>query len=268
MLKKRLIFALLYDAGYFSLSRNFRVQRVGDLTWLRDQYHFGTLAASIDELLILDVTRGPRLTQNFLSSVSSLASTIHVPISVGGGVRDSSDVRALMGSGADKVVINSAIVSAPGAIGAVRDRFGQQSIVGSVDVVRVEHGYEVMVENGTVPAGPLGRFVDEKVRDIAGEILLNSIDRDGTGRGLDLAIPLSLPAGVEQPVILMGGTGRPDHIVEGLRDSKVDAVATSNLLNFIGDGLEMVRSSCREACLPIPNRLSSDSVRHRLLSEG
>lgn len=268
MLKKRLIFALLWDSGHFCLSRNFRLQRVGSLAWLWDQYHFDTLAASVDEIIMLDVTRGPRLTQEFLAAVSSLASAIHVPISVGGGVWNPSDVRALMGSGADKVVCNSALVSARHDIEAVRDRYGQQSIIGSVDVVRVEHGYEVMVENGLVPAGPLGRFVDEKARNVVGEILLNSIDRDGTGQGLDLALPLSLPVGVEQPVILMGGTGRPEHIVEGLRDSHVDAVATSNLLNFIGDGLEMARLSCSEALVPIPNRLSSASVRHRLLSES
>lgn len=255
MLKKRLIFALLWDSGHFCLSRNFRLQRIGNREWLTDQYHFASVANSIDELLVLDVTRGLRLSEDFLAAVSELATTIQVPISAGGGVRDPSSVQRLLRSGADKVVCNSAFVGPHSLLEAIRDRFGQQSIVGSVDVVRADFGYRVMLENGTVPAGPLGPFVEENVRPFAGELLINSIDRDGTGQGLDFAIPSALPDGLEQPVILMGGTGKPDHIVEGLSQPHVDAVATSNLLNFIGDGLAMARAACALAGVPIPRRL-------------
>lgn len=268
MLKKRLIFALLWDSGHFCLSRNFRLQRIGDMRWLTEQYHFASVAASIDELLLLDVTRGPRLSPDFLMTLSTLAAAVQVPISAGGGVRELTSARDLLRSGADKVVCNSALVANPCVMEEIRSRFGQQSIVGSVDVVGTNSEHHVMLENGTVPAGPLRMFIEEHIRGLTGEILLNSIDRDGTGQGLDLAIPPMLPTDLEQPIILMGGAGKPEHIAEGLSDPLVDAVATSNLLNFIGDGLNLARDSCRQVGIAVPNGIPPNALRHRMLAES
>jgi cyclase len=107
MLKKRIIFTLLYDSGNFMLSRNFRLQQVGNLTWLQRNYNFSHIAFFIDELIILDVSRGERNTDNFCETLKKLTSDCFVPIAAGGGVRSIDYARRLLRSGADKIVINT-----------------------------------------------------------------------------------------------------------------------------------------------------------------
>lgn len=229
-----------------------------------DQYHFRDIAGSFDELLVLDVTRGRRQSNQFLSAVAQLASTVQVPISAGGGVRSSDGARDLLLSGADKVVYNTALIGASDRLIRIRDTYGQQSIVASVDVARTHAGFQVMVHNGTTSTGALDVYLHDNVLPVAGELLLNSIDRDGTGRGLDFSLLTALPDGVEQPIVLMGGIGTSEHIVNGLLHPLVDAVATSNLLNFMGDGLSAARTSCELAGVPIPRRLDTTEVMARL----
>lgn len=248
MLKKRVIFTLLYDNGSFMLSRNFRLQKVGDLRWLQKNYNFSRVAFSIDELIVLDVSRGERDISRFCDHLKSLTEGCFVPIAAGGGVRTVEHARTLLRSGADKVVINTPLFDNQALIGELAAEFGQQCVVASIDAkLAIGVGYEVLVENGNRRVeGLLDVWLNKISELIVGELYLNSIDRDGTGQGYDLGMLNQLPGALAMPVILAGGAGNYQHLAEGLSDKRVDAVATAHLFNFLGDGLESARNNLYE----------------------
>ena len=124
MLKKRIIFTLLYDQGTFVLSRNFRLQKVGDLRWLKENYDFSRVAFSIDELIILDVSRGDRDEEKFREHVGSLSEECFIPIAAGGGIRNVEQARQLLYSGADKIVVNSLLSNDEDVIQEIAFEFG------------------------------------------------------------------------------------------------------------------------------------------------
>tara|TARA_B100000315_G_scaffold16577_1_gene14811 strand:+ start:812 stop:1642 length:831 start_codon:yes stop_codon:yes gene_type:complete len=244
MLKKRVIFVLLYDKGTFMLSRNFRLQKVGDLRWLKENYDFSRIAFSIDELIILDVSRGDRDEDKFREHVRSLSGECFIPIAAGGGIRNIEQAQKLLYSGADKIVVNSLLAKDEDAITKIASKFGQQCLVASVDVKKTGDGLRCFVENGTTM---LSTSLAEYLKDIIllpiGELYLNSMDRDGTGQGYDYDLLDSLPTPMHIPVILAGGAGKDTHLIEGLNDGRVDAVGTAHLFNFVGDGLINARNS-------------------------
>ena len=260
MLKKRLMFALLWDQGQFCLSRNFRLQKVGDLTWLTEKYNFAAVANSIDELVLVDVSRSERQSQHFVETVTALAAAFHMPLSVGGGVNSIHVVDSLLRAGADKVLLNSAFHGDVGELTLMRETYGKQCLVGSVDVRSNAGTYSVFAENGSRSEGDLRHHVETRVAPFVGEIVINSIDRDGTGQGLDFGTLAGVPTSCESQIVLMGGVGTPGHIVQALRDPRVDAVVTANLLNFIGSGLYEARQACGEAGIDLPRRVSADSI--------
>lgn len=245
MLKKRIVFTLLYDSGSFMLSRNFRLQRVGSLEWLQRNYDFSHIAFFIDELIVLDVSRGERDTDAFCRTLKALTSGCFVPIAAGGGVRSIEHARLLLRSGADKIVVNSPLFLEYSLVERLAREFGQQCIVGSVDMKRDDmKGYEIVAESGTTiiadrPEKALQWLGGESV----GELYLNSINRDGTGQGYDLGMLDQLPLECSVPVILAGGVGNGSHLAVGFEDPRVDAVATAHLFNFVGDGLRRAREA-------------------------
>ena len=255
MLKKRLIFTLLYCQGQFMLSRNFRLQKVGNVKWLQTNYDFSKISFSIDELIVLDVTRGERDTQAFCTALKALAEGCFVPIAAGGGIRSVEHARALLRSGADKVVVNSALYDQPEVVAELASEFGQQCVVASMDVKRsADHGYQVWADCGTrCVSGSAAEWIAAVTRAPVGELYLNSMDRDGTGQGYDLAILDQLPPGMPKPVILAGGVGNASHLAEGFADRRVDAAATAHLFNFVGDGLKQARHAliARGVVLPV-----------------
>ncbi len=254
MLKKRLIFTLLYNDGYFMLSRNFRLQKVGDLHWLKSNYNFSHISFSIDELIVLDVTRGERNANAFCESLKSLTEGCFVPIAAGGGVRTTEQARSLLRSGADKVVVNTPLFENETLIEELASEFGQQCVVGSVDIKRTLDGvYQVWSHYGSqcLPGSAAYR-IEEITTKPVGEIYLNSMDRDGTGQGYDLNMLNLLPKVMPKPVILAGGVGNAIHLAEGLADPRVDAVATAHLFNFVGDGLKQARQSLIDRGVDLP----------------
>lgn len=254
MLKKRLIFTLLYSQGHFMLSRNFRLQKVGNLTWLKTNYNFSHISFSIDELVVLDVTRGEKNTEAFCEALKSLSEGCFVPIAAGGGVRTIDHARTLLRSGADKVVVNSALYQNNGFVSDLASEFGQQCVVASMDVKRSQDGvYQVMSDCGSrCLEENAAHWVTKVASDAVGEIYLNSIDQDGTGQGYDLKILDLLPEEVSKPVILAGGVGNATHLAEGMADSRVDAVATAHLFNFVGDGLKQARKNLIAGGIDLP----------------
>ena len=245
MLKKRLIFTLLYDRGQFMLSRNYRLQKVGDISWLQKNYDFSKVSFSIDELVVLDVTRGERDLNAFRDALRALTEGCFVPISAGGGVRSLEQARMLLRSGADKVVVNTPLYDNMALVDELAGEFGQQCVVASMDLKRSPDGsHQAWACNGSKAIGaPADELIARVSSAQIGEIYLNSIDRDGTGQGYDLTMLDLLPACIRRPIILAGGAGYASHLLTGLQDPRVDAVATAHLFNFIGDGLKQARGS-------------------------
>jgi cyclase len=248
MLKKRVIFTLLYDRGHFMLSRNFRLQKVGDLRWLQKNYNFSRIAFSIDELIVLDVSRGERDIGLFCDHIKSLTEGCFVPIAAGGGVRTLEHARILLRSGADKIVINTPLFGSQVLINELASEFGQQCVVASMDIKQTRGvDYQVWVDNGNRCIDePLAACLEKVAHGAVGELYLNSMDRDGTGQGYDLRILDHLPKLIPKPIILGGGAGNLHHLAEGLLDIRVDAVATAHLFNFVGDGLEKAREGLKK----------------------
>ena len=224
------------------LSRNFRLQKVGNLRWLKHNYNFSKIAFSIDELIVLDVSRGERDEDRFCEHVRSLTEECFVPIAAGGGIRTLEQARKLLRSGADKIVVNSLVASSVEVVNEIAAEFGSQCIVLAVDVKNIDGSYSVWTENGTVKQdSTLAEWLSKLATLPIGEIYLNSMDRDGTGQGYHKELLDFLPETVTNPIILAGGAGNYNHLSEGLHDDRVDAVATAHLFNFIGDGLEKSR---------------------------
>lgn len=225
------------------LSRNFRLQKVGSLKWLQTNYNFSHISFSIDELVVIDVTRGERNTEAFSDALKALTEGCFVPIAAGGGVRTIEHARTLLRSGADKVVVNSTLYENSGFISELSSEFGQQCIVASMDIKRAPDGsYRAWAEYGSKSVeGSATHWIERVANNEVGEIYLNSIDRDGTGQGYDLQLLDLLPPDMSKPVILAGGVGNATHLAEGLADPRVDAVATAHLFNFVGDGLKHAR---------------------------
>lgn len=236
------------------LSRNFRLQKVGNLKWLQTNYNFSHISFSIDELVVLDVTRSERNTDAFCDALKALSEGCFVPIAAGGGIRTVEHARNLLRSGADKVVVNTGLYQNNGFVSELASEFGQQCVVASMDIKRTMDGsYQVMAGCGSqCLEGTATYWIDRVARDAVGEVYLNSIDRDGTGQGYDLQVLDLLPPDITKPVILAGGVGNATHLAQGLIDPRVDAVATAHLFNFVGDGLKQARKSLIAGGIDLP----------------
>jgi len=245
MLKKRLIFTLLYDNGFFMLSRNFRLQRVGDFSWLVKNYDFARTATAIDELIILNVQRDRRSDPDFIRHLQQLCDLCFVPITAGGGIRDVDSGAELLSNGADKVLINTVASANPKVVFEIAERFGQQSIVLGIDLQRFEGTIRPLVDYGreTPTNSSISNYLEELTMLPVGEWYVNSVDRDGTGLGFDTDLLELLPPTRRQPLILAGGASKPEHFQQVFNDPRVSALATAHLFNFIGDGLQNVRHS-------------------------
>jgi len=228
------------------LSRNFKLQRVGDYEWLAKNYKFSSIAFSIDELVIIDVSRENRNLSHFIEMIRNITNDCFVPITAGGGINNLDDASLLLKSGADKVLLNSLLYKNPQEATAVANKFGNQSIVASVDLKKEDNEYKVLISNGSEDINiPAKDWLENLSRMNIGEVYLNSINQDGTAQGLDLGMLDLLNKNFSVPLILAGGAGHHNHLFEALSDSRVDAVSTAHLFNFVGDGLK----KCREGLI-------------------
>ncbi|MFM8531909.1 MAG: HisA/HisF-related TIM barrel protein [Ilumatobacteraceae bacterium] len=261
---KRLIFTLLYDSGYFMLSRNFRLQRVGDINWLKSNYNFERIGFSIDELILLNVSRSPNSRHDFCNAVASLNDDCFAPIAAGGWITNVAHARELLSSGADKVVVNTQLVRDPNVVIEIARDFGAQCIVASIDVSDRGDRHVPLIERASEE---LATTLEEHLRSVAsmpiGEIYLTSVDRDGTGDGYDADLLRCLPTDLRVPLIIAGGVGMPRHLIEGLAVDAVDAVATAHLHNFVGDGLSRARLELQNSGFDLPTFSYDDAARLR-----
>ena len=186
MLRKRIIFTLIYSDGYFTQSRNFRLQKVGDLRWLERNYQFHKIAFSLDELIVLNATKQEKSIVDFALVISKLVNNVFMPIAAGGGIKSMDDAELLFNSGADKIVLNSILMEDPDLVRNLIKNYGSQSIVASVDYKSGNDFDEVYINDGRTKLDfSVKEYITYLEKLDVGEIYLNSIDQDGTGFGYD-----------------------------------------------------------------------------------
>lgn len=190
-----------------------------------------------DELVFLDITASAEKREIIVHVVEDVASQVFIPLTVGGGIREPSDIRLLLKAGADKVAINTAAVENPGFVKQAAQRFGSQCIVVAMDAKRVSNGddshWEIFTHGGRRATGIDAVEWAKKMSDYgAGEILLTSMDRDGTRDGYDLELTRAISEAIPIPVIASGGVGTLDHLVEGILEGKADAVLAASIFHY------------------------------------
>ena len=186
-----------------------------------------------DELVFLDITASYEKRGIMIDVVRRTAEEVFMPLTVGGGVRSVEDIRNLLNAGADKVSINTAAVKNPELITEGAKLFGSQCIVVAIDARRKGKGWEVYIHGGRTPTGKDAvEWAKEVVDRGAGEILLTSMDRDGTKEGYDIELTRAISEAVSVPVIASGGAGKPEHFYEGLTEGKADAVLAASVFHF------------------------------------
>lgn len=234
MLTKRIIPCLDVKDGRVVKGVNFvSLRDAGDPVECAKQYNL----SGADELVFLDITATLEARDTVVDMVSRVADEIFIPFTVGGGIRTVDDIRAILNAGADKVSLNSAAVKNPDFVREASERFGAQCIVVAIDVKRRDEGfpsgYEVVIAGGTKPTGIDALEWAKKVVDLGcGEILLTSMDKDGTKSGYDNVITSMIADAVDVPVIASGGAGTMEDFYDGIVEGKADAVLAASLFHF------------------------------------
>jgi cyclase len=210
-------------------------------------------AAGADELCFLDITASHENRGTLLDIVERTADQCFMPLTVGGGVRSVDDARALLLAGADKVAVNSAAVARPALIGELAMRFGEQCVVVAVDAKQVSPGkWEIFTHGGRKPTGiDAVAYAIEAARLGAGEILLTSMDRDGTKAGYDLALTRTIADAVPVPVVASGGVGGVDDLVSGVTGGHASAVLAASIFHFGEVTIAQARAALAAAGLPV-----------------
>jgi cyclase len=231
VLAKRLIPCLDVHAGRVVKGVNFvRLRDAGDPVEIARRYD----EQGADELAFLDITASSDARETMVEVIGRVADQVFIPLTVGGGVREVEDVRKLLNAGADKVSINTAAVDKPELVERAACRFGSQAIVVAIDArARATGGWEVYTHGGRKARGlDAVEWAREMARRGAGEILLTSMDRDGTKSGFDLALTRAVSEAVTVPVIASGGVGRVEHLAEGIEQGRADAVLAASVFHF------------------------------------
>ncbi|MBU0482019.1 MAG: imidazole glycerol phosphate synthase cyclase subunit [Proteobacteria bacterium] len=233
MTKHRLIATLLVNNGNVVQTRKFkRTNMVGSAFTAVDFFNGWT----VDEIVVLEISNSLSFTSRFIDIVHNLSRRCFVPLTVGGKIVDLEIVRIYTRAGADKVVINTGAVQNPNLITEVAENFGSQCAVVSIDGMRnpaMQSGYEVYIDNGRKPTGlDLLTWARKATELGAGELMVNSVEFDGDKRGYDLDLVRQVSGAVNVPVIAMGGVGRWQDLVDGIKQGNADAVSAGNIFHY------------------------------------
>jgi cyclase len=245
---KRVIPCMDVDAGRVVKGTRFLdIRDAGDPVELAAHYD----AEGADELVFLDITATSDKRGTVVELARRAADEVFVPFTIGGGVREVADAQAVLDAGADKVSVNSAVVARPALIDELAQVFGAQCVVLAVDAKRRADGWEVFVAGGRTATGlDAVAWAREGVSRGAGEILLTSMDRDGTRDGYDLALLEAISSAVDVPVIASGGAGEPRHLVDGLH-AGADAVLCASIFHYGQYTVGGVKAALADAGVPV-----------------
>jgi len=231
MLAKRVIPCLDVHAGRVVKGVNFvELRDAGDPVEIARRYD----EAGADEITFLDITATSDQRDLILDVIESVASQVFIPLTVGGGVRTVADVRRLLNAGADKISMNSSAVARPELVAEAASYYGSQCIVVAIDAKKdAAGGWQVYTHGGRTPTGiDVVTWAKQVAALGAGEILLTSMDRDGTKGGFDLALTRAVSDAVAIPVIASGGVGSLDHLADGVLEGRADAVLAASIFHF------------------------------------
>lgn len=209
-------------------------------------------AEGADEIVFLDIGASPEGRGIMLDVVRRTASEVFIPLTVAGGVRTPDDMRAVLRAGADKVGVNTAAVRNPEVLAECAARFGSQCVVLSIDAREADDGFEVVVNGGRTPTGiDAVEWAQRGAHLGAGEILLTSIDRDGTQTGFHLGLLRAIRGVVDVPIVASGGAGTVDHFVEAVTEGRADAVLAASLFHRRQLSLDEVKAAMADAGVPV-----------------
>jgi imidazole glycerol-phosphate synthase subunit HisF len=248
-LAKRIIACLDVHSG--------RVMKGIQFAQLRDAGDPAELAAAhseagADEIVLLDITATAQNRNTLLETVRRTAGLLFIPFTVGGGIRSLDDAAAVLDCGADKVAINSAAVARPELITEIAARYGSQAVVMAIDARRRDPAWEVYVCGGRTATGhDAEEWAIEAEARGAGEILLTSMDRDGTKSGFDCALTRTISGSVHIPVIASGGAGAPQHFVEVFQQGAADAALAASVFHFGLESVHAIKTELHRAGVPV-----------------
>ena len=234
-LAKRIIPCLDCDKGRVVKGVKFlKIRDAGDPVEVSKRY----CDEGADEITFLDITASHEERRTTIETVSAIAGEVFIPLTVGGGIRNLDDIREMLNAGADKVAINTAAILNPDLVNQAAERFGSQCIVVAVDAKQVsgkheERKWEIFTHGGRKATGKDAiDWVKKMVASGAGEILLTSMDRDGTKKGFDLELKKQVSRAVTVPIIASGGVGNLEHLAEGILRGEADAVLAASIFHF------------------------------------
>jgi cyclase len=235
-LARRVIPCLDVDKGRVVKGVNFvDIRDAGDPVEIAARYN----EQGADEITFLDITASHEDRETTVHTVEAIAREVFIPLTVGGGIRSLEDIRTMLNAGADKVSINTAAIREPELVRRASERFGAQCIVVAIDAKRVaddDQGharYEIFTHGGRRPTGIDAVAWARRMASLgAGELLVTSMDRDGTRDGFELGLTRAITAAVDIPVIASGGVGRLEHLVEGILEGGADAVLAASIFHF------------------------------------
>jgi len=249
MLSKRIIACLDVRDGRVVKGVNFEGLRVaGEPAELARRYN----VEGVDELVILDVTATIEARRALADTIRSVARELFIPLAVGGGIRTEADGAAAIDAGADKISLNTAALATPSLITALADRYGSQAVIVAIDAKRSGNGFAVFARSGTTAAERNAvDWAQEAEARGAGEILLTSIDRDGTKRGFDCEMTRAVSAAVSIPVIASGGAGSLEDFVAVFTTGRADAALAASIFHYAETSVEALKRHLREHGIPV-----------------
>jgi imidazole glycerol-phosphate synthase subunit HisF len=250
MLLRRVIPCLDVDKGRVVKGIEFvQLRDAGDPVELAARYE----QEGADELVFLDITASAEKRDTMVQLARRTADEVFIPFTIGGGIRSVEDAQAVLDAGADKVSVNSAAVQRPELIGELAEVFGAQCVVLAIDARRVAGGnYEVYVNGGRTPTGrDAVEWAREGVERGAGEILLTSMDRDGTEDGYELDLTRRVSDAVDVPVIASGGAGTLEHLVEAIETGGADAVLAASIFHYGTYSINEAKDKLSQAGIPV-----------------
>jgi imidazole glycerol-phosphate synthase subunit HisF len=250
MALRRVIPCLDVDAGRVVKGTNFvGLRDAGDPVELAERYD----AEGADELVFLDITASHEKRETIVELARRTADNVFIPFTLGGGIRSASDAQAVLDAGADKVSVNSSALARPELVSELASVFGSQCVVVAIDAKRNDDRWDVYVNGGRTPVE--GReavaWAREATERGAGEVLLTSMDRDGTADGYDLELTRAVADAVSVPVIASGGAGTLEHLVEAVKEGGADAVLCASIFHYGTYTVAEAKRALREAGVPV-----------------